>query len=1277
MKSPSAVLLALAPLAAIAFQVPAEYANLPKPAGNPQPPPDYAKNNINNLEGVAPDKGVLDGPVLHPLNASMLTLMHGGDDLDDMADGADDTLSNFTLSRRDDGGYWLPGVVNKGHMPLAPSGYQFYRDVTDFGAKGDGSTDDTAAINRAVAAFSKDNTDKTRCGKECGSTTTLQALVYFPPGNYVVSSPIIQYYHTQFVGNALKRPTLKGAKNFSGIAMVDNDPYIPKGSGAEWYINQSNFLRQIRNMIFDLTDMPNRNRQGIQRYVPTGIHWQVGQGTSISDCDFRMPIASDDKPTTAVGIFMENGSGGVMSNLNFVGGNIGLIAGSQQFTATNFNFISCQTGIKQIWNWGFVYKNIIMLSCGVGFDCTAYSDATKQGVGSIALIDSQLLSVHQPITVGTNSGRRPNLVLDNVQNIGSGPTVSVPGGETVLDGAGTTVKQWVSGYEVLPGDDAGSKRTGDIKPQLKRPEKLVDEKGNYFYKAKPNYEKAAKVFVVTDMGVQNDGTGDQTEAINKILDERQPGDITYFPAGIYQVKGTVKVPPNTIIVGSSWSQIQGTGSYFEDENSPKVMVRVGKPGDWGIIEISDMIFTVKGPTAGCILMEWNIRQITQGNVAMWDSHFRVGGAEGSDLQVAECPAKASSVDKKCKAASMILHMTPNSSGYFDNVWVWTADHDLDNPANAETYETDDGIPRNTKTQVSVYSARGVLVESKGPTWFYGTASEHNQMYQYQLQGASNIFFGHMQTETPYYQPNPTATGPYLPGNFRSDPTFLNCKEGDKSCQTSWALRILHSKDVVIYGGGFYSFFQDNDLGCTEKEDCQKSMIETSYSDGIWIYNIFTKGNQEIVTPAGNHFKTLEFDDSTRNGYTSEIAAWLPLALDGSQYGDDEISAGNDQNGYDDVDDSPVCDFGRKVDSLEDLTKAPDLTSMCRALLAFPFLIAKLDSIWEDYEEVNKGYDATFKYYAKYFRAVVEEEISNCTHTHDELFRCRNYNGNDQGPWTSCNDLAKKVNFDPYFSLEYDCLEKDKYEGFLKDEYGVNNTWVKYGRKNVTQPCRDIGGGRPNPDCQDILHFWSGLPMLADHFDVPNPKDIIGKAGDKLETVKSNLYSTYGDMLTSQWSGSYEDALEIFSVPVGVMGQAVESMKFAKAKGEEVHKREQRDLIVNILGIVFAVLPFVGELLEPLAGFAFLGRLVTLIGEAGDAAVNLETIALNPETAPMVLIGALAGTVGIKIRRSGKDFEQLKAAKVTMDENGMVGKFGKFAKEYNDLVQQVITKCIRG
>jgi hypothetical protein len=91
------------------------------------------------------------------------------------------------------------------------------------------------------------------------------------------------------------------------------------------------------------------------------------------------------------------------------------------------------------------------------------------------------------------------------------------------------------------------------------------------------------------------------------------GSPIFFPAGIYLVKGTVYVPVGSIILGEGWSQIMGTGSYFEDALNPKVMAQVGAPGDLGIIQISDMLFTVKGPTAGAILMQWNVHETTQGS----------------------------------------------------------------------------------------------------------------------------------------------------------------------------------------------------------------------------------------------------------------------------------------------------------------------------------------------------------------------------------------------------------------------------------------------------------------------------------------------------------------------------------------------------------------------------------------------------------------------------------------------------------------------------------------
>jgi hypothetical protein len=43
---------------------------------------------------------------------------------------------------------------------------------------------------------------------------------------------------------------------------------------------------------------------------------------------------------------------------------------------------------------------------------------------------------------------------------------------------------------------------------------------------------------------------------------------------------------------------------------------------------------------------------------------------------------------------------------------------------------------------------GVLIQSQGPSWFRGTASEHSVLFQYNIVNASNIYMSIIQTESP-------------------------------------------------------------------------------------------------------------------------------------------------------------------------------------------------------------------------------------------------------------------------------------------------------------------------------------------------------------------------------------------------------------------------------------------------------------------------------------------------------------------------------------------------
>ncbi|CAL3973290.1 unnamed protein product [Diplocarpon coronariae] len=744
--------------------------------------------------------------------------------------------------------FWLEWITKRGVAPFnaSPSTYQVYRNVKNFGAKGDGITDDTAAINAAISSGSRCKPGAPGAG--CQSSTISPATVYFPTGTYLISAPIVSLYMTNLIGNPnpMQMAVLKATTNFNGIALVDGDPYL---SADPAYGTTNVFYRQVRNLVFDTTSQPTAQ-------VARGIHWPTAQATSLQNCVFKMSAA---RGTKHQGVFIENGSGGFMSDLIFYGGDHAMDVGSQQFTSRNLTFYNSATAIYQVWDWSWSYIGLSINNCKVGIDISNVG-SQGQAVGSVVVIDSTFSNTPVGIASARSSTSLPNaggsLALENVIFTNVSVAVQGPSSISLAGSSGTTtVAGWVQGNVYSP---TGPNKALSPVSSFVRPASLL--KGTRFYtRSKPQYETtlSADFYSVRAAGAKGDGVTDDSVVIQDLLNSATAsGKVVYFDYGVYKITSSITIPPGAKIVGESYPTILGSGPYFSNINNPVPVVRVGTDkGQTGVVEWSDMIVSTQGAAAGAVLIQWNLASPASTPSGMWDVHTRIAGFKGSSLQTPQCATTVAQPNLNCIAAFQSMRVSSIATGlYMENVWLWAADHDLDDVL-------------NNGTRITAYAGRGLSVESTtGNLWLIGTAVEHHVLYQYQFANTKNIFMGFIQTETPYFQPTPKATVPFNPIASLNDPNFsVFCAAKPDNCNVAWGLRVLNSVNILVYGAGLYSFFNNYSQTCSDhtatvyNEYCQSQIFGIDQGGGagqtysissVYVYGLNTVGSVSMVDRNG-------------------------------------------------------------------------------------------------------------------------------------------------------------------------------------------------------------------------------------------------------------------------------------------------------------------------------------------------------------------------------------------------------------------------------------------
>lgn len=439
---------------------------------------------------------------------------------------------------------------------LYPSDSGIVNIKTTYGAKGDGVTDDTKAIQAAIKNYLGYN------GKP--------KIIYFPKGTYLVSKTLEWKDSTgewdsylSFVGESENGTVIKLKDNAMGF----KDLAHPKAVIYTASIGSDKGNRAHNNFFENLTVDTGKGNFGA-----IGIDYLANNRASIRDVTIR---SGDGKGS--VGLNMTRGWTGPA-----------LIEGVQ---IDGFDY-----GIRTVGpEYSITFKDIVLNNQKVvGID----------NLWNVLSIDG--LTSHNAVPVIRNRGSNPNDNRSLVTLLNATLTGGSASNVAIENNAGEIYARKIttSGYQaalkngttVIPGKTIAeyiTSASSSLFPSAKTSLNLLIETAPTFHDT--NFNNWASV--VAYGAIPNDSK-DDTAAIQAALDSGKT--TVYFPTGVYNISSTLHVRGNVKKIAGMESNLQSTGNVFSNSNRPTPLLRFETGSASSII--LDQI-SIGGTGAGLVAVE--------------------------------------------------------------------------------------------------------------------------------------------------------------------------------------------------------------------------------------------------------------------------------------------------------------------------------------------------------------------------------------------------------------------------------------------------------------------------------------------------------------------------------------------------------------------------------------------------------------------------------------------------------------------------------------------------
>lgn len=343
-----------------------------------------------------------------------------------------------------------------------------------------------------------------------------------------------------------------------------------------------------------------------------------------------------------------------------------------------------------------------------------------------------------------------------------------------------------------------------------------------------------------------------------------------------------------------------------------------------------------------------------------------------------------------------------------------------------------------------------------------------------------------------------------------------------------------------------------------------------------------------------------------------------------------------------------CDNNKTYTDLDALDKdAAGMDSFCVAWHTVNVLLNYAFQAYDDFSNSLSGYDHAFDTYKEYIHDTTNATIADFLNPYRndknafQYFKCYYKTG-----WTSDRNDAKEKSCmesaDPATEMGswwLDLTNEDGFEDAL-GEAGLSSAWISYGDREEWPECFDPDGNCPF----NYGKRFHNYPVMADDYEVENPKVILEKAFNDGGPLVSSLLAAKADLYTFLYDGNDADLVEVLSVGVWMAMDSVSTMKEVKEVAEKIDAENKKKLILLILESVLFAIPFLGPAIGTLGRTGTLiARMVYLLDTVGNSALSVYSIIEEPTEAPLAIMAMVLdlGAAG----RSNSKISELAGAKL--------------------------------